>query len=106
MAIWWLMMEGMNHVRTMIALFGMVSVPMTAGEVKFASPVSVTRVGLNHQIAFAASEPTDCAVAIADAQGKIVRHLAAGVLGANAPAPLHKDVLRQTLTWDGHDDRG
>jgi hypothetical protein len=101
-----MMMEGMNHVRTMIALLGMVAVPLTAGEVKFASPVSVTRVGLSHQIGFAASERTDCAVAIADAEGKIVRHLAAGVLGSNAPAPLHKDTLQQTLTWDGRDDRG
>ncbi|MCK6471545.1 MAG: hypothetical protein L6R28_07350 [Planctomycetes bacterium] len=35
----------------------------------------------------------------------MVRHLAAGVLGANAPAPL-KQGLEQTLDWDGRDDDG
>src|SRR5262249_47564733 len=35
-----------------------------------------------------------------------VRHLAAGALGDNAPAPLLKGSLQQTLTWDGKDDLG
>lgn len=58
------------------------------------------------KIEFAASAATDCAVAVVDAQGRIVRHLAAGVLGPNAPEPLRKDSLSQSLRWDGKDDLG
>jgi hypothetical protein len=46
------------------------------------------------------------AVVIEDADGRIVRHLAYGVLGANAPEPLKKDSLEQELVWDGEDDAG
>jgi DNA-binding beta-propeller fold protein YncE len=45
-------------------------------------------------------------VAVVDADGRVVRHLAAGMLGPNAPAPLAKDSLAQRLTWDRRDDRG
>jgi hypothetical protein len=37
-------------------------------------------------------------------QGVVVRHLASGVLGANAPAPFQKNSLKQTIYWDGKDD--
>jgi FKBP-type peptidyl-prolyl cis-trans isomerase (trigger factor) len=36
-------------------------------------------------------------VAIEDAQGTILRHLAAGVLGKNAPPPLQKDSLASAV---------
>jgi len=36
----------------------------------------------------------------------VVRHLAAGVLGANAPAPLKPDSLAQEIVWDGKADYG
>ena len=39
-------------------------------------------------IAFTVDRPTDVAVAIEDGQGKVIRHLAAGVLGKNPPEPL------------------
>jgi len=58
------------------------------------------------QIEFAASRPTDVAVCIEDAMGKVVRHLVAGVLGENAPAPLKKNSLVQALFWDRKDDLG
>ena len=45
-------------------------------------------------------------VAIEDAKGKVVRHLVAGMLGKNPPAPLQPNSLAQTLTWDGKDDFG
>jgi hypothetical protein len=38
--------------------------------------------------------------------GRILRHLASGVLGDNAPAPFRKGTKRQSLTWDGKDDQG
>ena len=37
-------------------------------------------------------------------RGTVVRHLASGVLGANAPAPFQKNSLTQTLIWNGKDD--
>ena len=59
-----------------------------------------------NRIEFAASVATDCAVSILDAQGRTVRHLAAGMLGPNAPDPLRKNSLAQSLAWDGKDDLG
>lgn len=45
-------------------------------------------------------------VAVADADGTVVRHVGSGVLGANAPAPFQKNSLKQTVYWDGKDDLG
>ncbi len=58
------------------------------------------------RIEFAVSRATDVAVAIEDAKGAVVRHLAAGLLGRNAPPPLKKDSLAQDLLWDRNDDVG
>jgi hypothetical protein len=57
-------------------------------------------------IKFTPSQPTDVEVAILDAQGKVVRHLGAGLLGKNAPPPLKKKSLSQELLWDRKDDLG
>ncbi|MCX7806345.1 MAG: hypothetical protein N3A38_14340, partial [Planctomycetota bacterium] len=57
------------------------------------------------RIEFAASRATDVAVEILDAKGGTVRHLAAGVLGKNAPEPLGKGMA-QSLVWDRKDDLG
>ena len=58
------------------------------------------------EIRFEVNTPTDVAVWIEDAKGERVRHLAAGMLGANPPAPLKKNSLKQTLSWDRKDDWG
>ncbi len=58
------------------------------------------------EIRFEVNTRTDVAVWIEDAKGERVRHLAAGMLGPNAPAPLKKDALKQTLTWNYQDDWG
>jgi len=58
------------------------------------------------EISFAVSAPVDVEVAILDAGGRIVRHLAAGLLGKHAPEPLRKGTLEQKLVWDGKDDAG
>jgi hypothetical protein len=76
-----------------------------AGEAGFAAKPAATRSGAGAKITFAAAAGTDCAVYVLDAQGTVVRHLAAGVLGAKAPAPL-KPGLSQELVWDGTDDLG
>lgn len=43
---------------------------------------------------------------VAKTDSTVVRHLAAGLLGANAPEPLLKDSLTQRLEWDGKNDDG
>jgi len=58
------------------------------------------------KIAFEVSAETDVEVAILDAHGKTVRHLAAGLLGKNAPEPFRRDSLSQEIEWDLLDDAG
>ena len=65
---------------------------------------AVAEEGQNPVVEFTLSEFTDVEVSILDSRGKVVRHLAAGVLGANAPAPFTKNSLRQSIIWDGKDD--
>jgi hypothetical protein len=77
-----------------------------AQEAVIARKPTAVKTGEGVRIDFAVSRPTDVAVSIEDAQGKIVRHLAAGVLGPNAPAPLKPNSLEQSLVWDGKDDAG
>ena len=76
------------------------------GAVSFTAKPAVAKDGDNYRITFAASAATDVEVAILDTRGEVVRHLAAGVLGKNPPAPLQADSLSQSLMWDGKDDDG
>jgi len=57
-------------------------------------------------IQFWVSRPTDVAVSVKNSDGRVVRHLAAGMLGPNAPEPLQRDSLGQSLEWDGLADDG
>ena len=57
-------------------------------------------------ISFTAASYCDATVAIEDRRGQIVRHLACGVLGGNAPPPFRKNSLKQEIVWDSKDDRG
>ena len=78
-----------------------------AGEVKLSKGPAVARVAGKTTISFTVSKTTDVEVAIIDAKGKVVRHLAAGVLGGKtAPPPPLKPGLSQTIIWDGKDDYG
>jgi len=77
-----------------------------AADPAFATKPTVTRSGDRVTIRFAVENACDVTVAVEDARGRIVRHLASGMLGANAPAPLQKKSLSQTLVWDGKDDAG
>lgn len=72
----------------------------------FAVPPKVERVGDRWRITFAVSAATDAEVAVLDAKGNVIRHLAAGLLGKNAPAPFRRDALAQAVVWDGKDDLG
>ena len=73
---------------------------------EFAQEPVVTRRGDQITIAFASKAYCDATVAVETKDGKIIRHLASGVLGKNAPAPLQKESLKQSLVWDGKDDQG
>mgnify|MGYP000944914420 CR=1 FL=1 len=82
--------------------------PASAGEgAVFAAKPTAGKIGDKVKIAFAVAAPTDVEVAVLDANGKVVRHLAAGVLGGEKapPAPL-KAGLAQDILWDGKDDFG
>ena len=57
------------------------------GQAKFAEPLKVAADGKRVKISFAVDQPTDVEVAVVDARGKVVRHLAAGMLGGKAPPP-------------------
>jgi sugar lactone lactonase YvrE len=72
----------------------------------FTRKPSIKATGGKAEISFAASVATDVEVAILDANGAVVRHLAAGLLGATAPAPFSKDSLSQVIQWDMLDDSG
>ncbi|MCX7590966.1 MAG: hypothetical protein N2255_04990, partial [Kiritimatiellae bacterium] len=68
------------------------------------APAAVATSG-GTKISFTVAGPTDVEVAIIDAEGKVVRSLAAGVLGgANPPPPPLKSGFRQELVWDGKGD--
>lgn len=83
-----------------------VSLTAIAADVKIIAGPQATRDVEKVQISFAVSAATDVQVSILDGQGKIVRRLAAGLLGKNAPAPFQKDSLQQELVWDGRNDAG
>jgi len=76
-----------------------------AGEVRLTRGPTAAVVADGVRITFTVSRPTDVAVAVLDAHGTVVRHLAAGVLGRRPPAPLQPG-LSQSLVWDGKDDLG
>jgi hypothetical protein len=81
---------------------------------EFAEKPKATRQGDKVVITFASRGKCDATVAIVgpdgpstgSGQGKIVRHLASGVLGKNAPWPFKQDSLSQSIEWDGRDDAG
>jgi len=84
--------------------------PPTAAQdpaLRFTAPPTVERAGGKITVRFALSTAADVEVAILGADGTVVRHLAAGVLGGKTPPPAPlKPGLRQHLAWDGTDDDG
>jgi hypothetical protein len=77
------------------------------GGARFARKPEVKRLNGKTAISFAAAGRTDVAVSVLGAGGRVVRHLAAGLLGGEkAPPPPLQRGLAQKLTWDGKDDYG
>jgi sugar lactone lactonase YvrE len=73
---------------------------------EFAERPQVTRHGDRVTVRFTTKGFSDASVAIEDADGRILRHLASGVLGQDAPLPFQWNSKQQTLVWDGKDDQG
>ena len=88
-----------------VCLVIFVSAPAHAQPAFVKKPTAIRIDGLT-RIDFTVDRATDVAVTIENANGKIIRHLAGGVLGKNAPEPLKSDTLAQSLSWDGKDDFG
>jgi len=97
----------MQRLFALIAASLVAAAAVSAGEAPptFTAKPTAARAGDKVRIEFAADRETDAAVYVLDAQGKAVRHLAAGVLGPKAPEPL-KPGLAQSVEWDGRDDAG
>ncbi|GMV80630.1 MAG: hypothetical protein AMXMBFR7_18140 [Planctomycetota bacterium] len=72
----------------------------------FETPPSLERDGDRVTITFTARGFCDATVAVEGPDGRILRHLACGVLGPNAPEPFAKNSRVQKLVWDGKDERG
>ncbi len=73
---------------------------------EFVRKPTLTREGDDVTITFETAGWCDVTVAIEDEQGDIIRHLASGVLGPNAPEPFVWNSRAQTLVWDGKNDKG
>ena len=81
---------------------------------EFTQKPAVRVVGRDrYEITFAVRGACDVTVSIVDpdpakelvkGRGIVVRHLASGVLGSNAPKPFQKNSLSQTIYWNGKDD--
>jgi len=90
---------------TLATFLVVVAATTLAGEAGFAIRPTAKKQGAKAVITFAVKAPIDAEVAVLDSAGKVVRHLAAGMLGKRAAAPFGKG-LAQSLEWDGRDDLG
>ncbi len=73
---------------------------------EFVRKPTLTREGDDVTIAFETAGWCDVTIAIEDNRGTIIRHLASGVLGPNAPEPFVWNSKAQTVIWDGKNDQG
>ena len=73
---------------------------------EFTEKPKVTRNGDIVVITFTSKDFCDVTVAIENSNGRIIRHLASGVLGDNAPEGFQKGSLSQKVVWDGKTDQG
>ncbi len=95
------------RIRGVFAAIALTAAAAHAAEVGFTAGPTAERRGDGARLRFTVSAPTDVEVAVLDADGRVVRHLAAGVLGGEnpPPAPLAPG-LEQACAWDGRDDAG
>ena len=102
------MVTATRAARVLLLLAGAVAATAAEpGPVKFTKAPTAAKAGGTTRIEFAVSRRTDVEVAIVDAKGVVVRHLAAGVVGGKAaPPPLKAGSPSQSIAWDGRDDYG
>jgi len=72
----------------------------------FAKKPEVWRNGDRVSVSFESKGWCDATVVVENAGGRILRHLASGVLGPKAPPPFKPGSRSQTVVWDGKDDLG
>ena len=83
------------------------TVSVASGEVSFQGKPTVRAEAGGVRIDFALTAPGDVEVAVVNEKGEVVRHLAAGAVGAEAAAPPLKTAsCSQSLLWDRRDDDG
>ena len=73
---------------------------------EFAQKPGVTQDGDKATITFETKGLCDVTVVVEDKKGIIIRHLASGVLGPNAPEPFKPNSKKQSIVWDGKNDFG
>jgi hypothetical protein len=94
------------HAAVLALLWSVSVLAAEAAPPKFTTKPSATKAADGQvRIEFAVDRETDVAVFIEDGNGKVVRHLVAGLLGKNPPPPL-KPGLAQSIEWDGKADYG
>ena len=103
----------MKHLRSsaIVLCLAMLTAQALAGDAStpqaFRTAPTVTKDNAKVFVEFAVAQKTDVEVAIVTAKGEVVRHLAAGVLGAETPPPAPlQPGLAQKLEWDGKNDFG
>ncbi|MBL8026832.1 MAG: T9SS type A sorting domain-containing protein [Fibrobacteres bacterium] len=73
----------------------------------FVQQPALNQVNGKFIITFSVSDQIDVEVAIIDQDGKVAKHLAAGVLGVATPPPEPLSAgLAQSIEWDGFGDNG
>jgi len=95
-----------RQLSTSFFVLGLVASTASADVPRFTRGPSAAQVGGQVRIDFAVNMNTDVAVFIETSDGRIVRHLVAGVLGENAPPPLRPCSLSQSIPWGGKADDG
>jgi hypothetical protein len=91
----------------MRSLYIILFISMSLFGLSFVNDPAIVQNGSTWTVTFEVDEATDVDVSIVNTvDSTVIRHLAAGVLGADPPAPLTANSFAQTLTWDGKDDMG
>ncbi len=77
---------------------------VSADEIVFVRKPTAKKAGDTWKVSFSVSQTTDVEVSVLDKEGRVVRHLAAGIIGQEVSPPPLKTGLSQSLIWDGKDD--
>ncbi|MFH1022626.1 MAG: SMP-30/gluconolactonase/LRE family protein [Planctomycetota bacterium] len=88
-----------------VIVFSLLSWVAAAEPPGFASAPDAKSAGDKVTVSFSVKASCDAAVWVEDGAGKIVRHIAAGLLGDTSPEPFQKGLV-QSIEWDRKDDAG